>query len=629
MTSPLESGNASMSTNSGAVLLIALACLLPADLTAHGGQYRGPTLGPLTPSGPGGPSQPGSVMGGPLTGGHAGLDVSSWRVWWELNHERYLRGARGAGVSAGVRESVVSPSLARALERTNNADVNSACLIALAKSGGDTPDAEILDVIRARLTRSHIEVREAAVLAMGILGNSDAFDDLDALVRNTRRGRQVVGRDNIGDRVRTFAAYALGLLVNRSEDAALKGKVLDSLLATLQDSQLKDRDVLTGVLNAIRLVNLDAADGAAHKRVLWKTLAALEDYQGRRFTDQRAGPQSHVLTAIAALAGRGDGLEQQRAKALVADQLGRPRLDAMVYRSATIALGQMLAPEDDDYFEILARRVAQPPDPLVRKLGMIAFGEIGGEAAFQQLRAALRGNRRDVQAWAAIGLGVLGHNAPKKPATTQRPNQANGLRAATGKLLLSSLRKNRDKDVQAAIAIGLGMAGYREAAADIRKLLEKYMKLGEFSGHLCVSLALLDDTKSIPLIQQAMATIDQPVLYGHAALALARLDQLDASSTAISALRGGQLKMLPAAAAAIGHLRNPNDVAALSQMIEGVKKKQTTDIANLRVALAAAALGSVADLDPVGFGARVARGMNYTANVQTISNGSYGILDIF
>ena len=50
---------------------------------------------------------------------------------------------------------------------------------------------------------------------------------------------------------------------------------------------------------------------------------------------------------------------------------------------------------------------------------------------------------------------------------------------------------------------------------------------------------------------------------------------------------------------------------------------------DIRAAFAAAALGAVADKDRIGFGARIARGMNYTAKAQTISNGKNGILDIF
>ena len=111
----------------------------------------------------------------------------------------------------------------------------------------------------------------------------------------------------------------------------------------------------------------------------------------RRFKDYMASVQSHVLTALAALVGRGDGVEQQRAKSLAVGVLQRrSKQDAPVWVSAVIALGEMLRPQDDKELAALARRIKRPPDSLVPKFGMIAFGRIGGEFAFEQLRLAYR-----------------------------------------------------------------------------------------------------------------------------------------------------------------------------------------------------------------------------------------------
>jgi hypothetical protein len=86
------------------------------------------------------------------------------------------------------------------------------------------------------------------------------------------------------------------------------------------------------------------------------------------------------------------------------------------------------------------------------------------------------------------------------------------------------------------------------------------------------------------------------------------------------------LRQLAGAAQAISHLRNPNDVTVLSTIVADTKRAKRDAYP---VAFAAAALGAVADRDPMGFGARIAQGMNYAARVQTISNGHNGILDIF
>ena len=107
-------------------LTIATLCLLTTTLPAHGGQYRGPTNGSSPPGNLRGGNQS-LPSGGPLTGGTATLDVQSWRVWWGLNSEPYVRGLRPSLVTDEQRRKVVLPSLKAALDATNNPDVNGMC----------------------------------------------------------------------------------------------------------------------------------------------------------------------------------------------------------------------------------------------------------------------------------------------------------------------------------------------------------------------------------------------------------------------------------------------------------------------------------------------------------------------
>jgi HEAT repeat protein len=558
--------------------------------------------------------------------------MSSWRVWWELNHDRYVPRARPRVVGDETLTAVVLPSLLHALENSGDPDVLSAALVALGKTGVD--DAEVLAAIRSGLARSHVEVREAAALALGLTGSPEVVPDLDALLRDTRDGRRLGDQGQVDDRVRTFAAYALSLVAHRSDDADVDARVLDSLLAALEDGRIRDRDVLTGVLNGIRLIGPEPGRGGAHKRVLWRAVAALERFLERRFRDQTVAVQSHALTALAALVGRGDGVDQRRAKALVLERLEQGRAEPTVLISATIALGRLLQPADEEAYQVLARRIALPPDPMVRNLGMIALGEIGGEASLEHLRRAYGQTDRVVQAWAAIGLGLLAYHAPDAGADPQQTS-ATDLRALVGALLLGGLRENRNREVLAATAIGLGLAGCVDAAPALRKMLEDSMNLDDFAGHLCIALAMLGDTSAIPQIRSAASGVDQPVLFGHAARALAGFGRVDASSAGVEVLRAGggsgpfALLRLSAAAQAVGALRNPADVATLAQLVGPTDRRERATSEHLRRAFAAAALGSVVDRDPLGFGVRVADGMNYTARAQTISNGLSGILDIF
>ena len=43
-------------------------------------------------------------------------------------------------------------------------------------------------------------------------------------------------------------------------------------------------------------------------------------------------------------------------------------------------------------------------------------------------------------------------------------------------ILLTALLRSNNRDVRAALALGLGLAGYQKAAPDLRKLVKKYQK---------------------------------------------------------------------------------------------------------------------------------------------------------
>jgi len=627
------------------VLLAAMVGVLAATLSAHGGQYRGPTSGGSTPATvPGGGPTPGLVPGGPLTGGNATLDLASWRVWWGLNGDAYVRPDSSRPVTDDQRRQLVLPSLKAALDATDHPDINSACLIAIGKAAVSHPTIDVLDVLRQRMDRSNVEVREAAVLAMGLSGRSDAFDDLDAVLRDTPAGRKLVDRSNVGDRARTFAAYALGMLAQRSDATLLKTRILGSLVAVLEDPTVKDRDVLIGVLNGLRLLGTQPDGDGAHKRLLWMAVDAVEKHLDRRLIEDAAAVQSHGLTALAALLGRGDSTLHQRAKDRIVEVLQRRGQDATTYVSAVIALGKIAGPDDAPQVAALVRAVTQPADSLVPKFGMIAMGEIGGEVCRAHLERAFEKGKRDLRPWAALGLGLLAfhdNHAPTAnaaatagtaPPPAAAPAAAPGkLATAVGALLHERLRREK-KEMQAAIAIGLGLADYKPAAADLRQLATKYLSTETLSGPVCLGLAMMEDAASIPIARDAMRSVERPVLFGQAGLALARFAELDASSGAVQVLAASGsthpmfLRRLAAAAQAIGHLRNPDDIAQLAAIVADTRRAKRD---SFPAAFAAAALGSVADRDPVGFGTRVAQGMNYTTRAQTISNGSYGILDIF
>ncbi|MCK5943420.1 MAG: HEAT repeat domain-containing protein, partial [Planctomycetes bacterium] len=314
--------------------------------------------------------------------------------------------------------------------------------------------------------------------------------------------------------------------------------------------------------------------------------------------------------------------------------------EAATYVSAVIALGELLEHSDTEAIATLVKHVRRPRDSLVPKFAMIALGEIGGDTAFEQLRDAFSHGKRDLQPWAALGLGLHARATRPRPKAKPAPAPQGGApdhSPEVDSMLLAALKAESRDELRAAIAIGLGLAG-TEAAAEPLRAITANTRSEVHKGHLLVALAMLDDKPSIPTAEDGLTTVRDAVYFGHAALALAEFGRRDASSTAVARLRTqpiapSYVTWLAASAQAVGHLKNAADLPELIAALQGQRvrrlRRSTAGIDDLRAAFAAAAIGSVTDRDPLGFGARVAHGLNYTAREQTISNGQNGILDIF
>ncbi|MBL8737341.1 MAG: hypothetical protein JNL12_13000, partial [Planctomycetes bacterium] len=167
----------------------------PAPGTGGGGRTGNPDgpsgTGPTTPGGSG-PTTPGSVPGGGSTGSPVGPtgtapqggttgprggmldgDDTTWDQWWEFNKDPYLRlrDAVRSGVlttggdddflvgqtlrpndnsslrpSAEMIQGEILPALKKAIDSTEQRDINSSCMVAMAKIGVDHPDFTLRSV---------------------------------------------------------------------------------------------------------------------------------------------------------------------------------------------------------------------------------------------------------------------------------------------------------------------------------------------------------------------------------------------------------------------------------------------------------------------------------------------------
>lgn len=629
-----------------AIVLFPALCIV-ASASAHGGQYRGPggavppLRGPST-GGPAGPSAPGSS---PTTGGRATAESSSWQTWWEFNKDVYLGrrravdeititgsddfylGTRRAGpridllapTEAVLRDEVV-PALGSLLGAERNRDIQSACLVALGKIGRDGPGVELEPTFAARIARDDQEVRETAVLALGIAGRKAALPLLTALVRDDAEGRRLADRLEVGDRTRAFAAYALGVLAHRSDDGAHKQQVHDLLLPLLSDPEADDRDLRTAAVTGLGMLRADT-DSATHARLAWQTVEELLAWYQRDLGRGDELVQAHAPVAIARLLGRGTSTIHQRCKEHFAAVLGAAeRRSNAILQSAALALGMLAVPAELDAADQPFSRALQVyyergHDRQTRSFCVIALGRIGGAGNRSWLlEAHVRANNATERPWTALALGLIAYASRQDDVVDKTIAQ----------VLLEDLTEASNDDVRAALAVATGLCGDAVAVPAVLALLREHESDERPAGYLCVSLALLDDPISVPQLSDVLErSLRRPFLLQQAAVALGCLGDKDASSRLLEMMRrSDSVAALSALALAVGEI---GDARSIDPLLSLLRDEELTRLAR---AFVAAALGGVGDKDVLRWNTPLSRDGNYAASVDTLTNGSTGVLDI-
>jgi HEAT repeat protein len=630
------------------------ALAFTAALCAHGGQFRGPSAtaqppspGPPAPGGPmGGMIPPPAPLSGPTTGGRPwSSDGTSWQVWWEFakdpwlieaplqtgpvsGSDEYFLGTRRADAARDVmaptevdRHDRIADALLRAIRADRSRDVATACLVALAKVGIDPPGARLVDVFTEFIADGDQEVRETAVLAFGIAGRKEGLDTLIELLDHTPLGRKLVGGADVSERTRTFAAWSLGLVAQRSRDVAVEQRVHDVLLRLLLRPDERDRDLRVGLINALGLLSAPGARSAAETRLCWQTVGELLDYYGRDFGKGDQLVQAHVPTALARLLGRGDSPEHRKVKAVFAAELtGTAHHNPLLGESAAIALGLLCLPpeklaEDAQFAQALLHGWQHATDQLLRYQAALALGRIGGDSNRKTLLGIYEHSNRNIERpWVALALGVLAH---------QRRGTDSPVDAELGRLLLGDVQTIENGDAQSAFALALGLVGYTEAAPVLERM---FGQVGNetLEGYLAVALALLDARGAgDAMVARMQRSVHRPFVLLQCALALGRLGDARTVPTLLEML--GRADSTAALAAIATALIRIGDRRCIDPLMQAALATERTKLAR---AFAAAALGGIGDKDPIPWNSQIAAETNYMAAVDTLTNGATGVLDI-
>lgn len=583
----------------------------------------------MTPAGPGG--------GGPTTpgGGLLGADNSRWELWWEVHQQSFLqlkRAVHGETEPAPAGDTIVprltrpqkpdiraiQDQLYRTLATNPPKDLATACLIALGKIGSDGERFKLIEVLATRLKEHDQEVRETAAIALGISQQQAAFPLLESLVKDDATGRRAVERGEVDDRVRSFAAYGLGLLAWSTDAIEPKQRVYTTMKALLENKELSSRNVKVAAVQALRLLRCDPAASAAHKRLLWQVLGTLETWFCADLGRGDQLLQAHVPTAVARLLERVAGDDSTHWKKLCLEELqASKRRDAAITQSCAIALGFLCSPgealaRDAEYSLALLQVAKKYPDVQTRHYAFISLGRIGGDTNRGELLLALQKAKQLDRPWIALALGVLAFNLDKPDP---------GIQAA----LTAALEPDGDPSAFAGVAIACGLAAAGAAAAPLRAGIAKLRRQDETVSHLCVALGLIGDLGSQMLLANLITTsVRRPDVIRGAALGYARIAGAGASDLLVNLLEGSDPSVvrLSGLAKALELVGDRKAIAPLQAILAKVSAP------NLARAFAAAALGGLADKEEVPWNTKIAVGVNYTAAVETLVDGQSGILDI-
>lgn len=663
---------------------VALGMCAVDSVPAHGGQYRGPgdivppggyghggrptgpygraKRGPITPGGRGSATggraatTPGSIpFGGigrstPRTGGiNITDDLSRWVYWWEFNKAPYIRlrealnAARptsggdvfymGSGrmdrsvdqirpTQSDIRDRVV-PRLLAALEATNDRDITSACMVALAKIGMDSDGSRLLPLYREHLKSRDQEIRESAALCMGISQLPGATSDLVAIVTDNARGRALVDRSPVDQRTRAFAAYGLGLIAHGSNNIGVKRVVFDALRSIVEDDRAPGFNLKVAAIQGMRQLNVGTQPSDAAKILLGECTDTLGAYYQRDLGSGEQLVQAHVPTAIATLLGR-SGARSDRFKQLFASDLASTGTRRDVLRqSAALALGDMARPEeqheaDAPYSQALLRYYTDGKNRQARYFSLMALAQIGGNHNRVELLKILTRAKHLDRPWAALALGVLSFHAIEHDAS---PADV----ATVGRALQTAMKREASPENRASLAIALGLCRYRDAAPDLRELLRTNSHQDELAGYICIGLALMNDTEATDQIGKLVRTsVRRPERLKQSAIALGKLGHFGVSDTLRKQLGDGDKNVakLSAISTALGFIGDRRTLAPLADALFD------EDLTELSRAFAAVALGSIGDLNDLPWNSKFSNDLNYRAAVETLTNRVSGILDI-
>ena len=602
----------------------------------------------------------------PTTGGKDDpLGMTDWQRWWSYNHDAFLdsRGrllalAAANPVTASDQEEDWNPlvaqrralqeALAKPLTETLGAggkeSVLRQCLLALARLAR----VEGLPVSLDRWVAFHLScdaqsLQENALLAMGIGGGAGAIEPLRHVLMDDEAGRTLLGSSGaVSFRLRSFAAYSLGLLGSRSASEGERRAVVHALLFALGSGSAIERELRIACALALGRVPIqpclsavEAQDPARQVEELHLCGGVQSEFLLAIARDPKMDPwfRGHAAAALGRFArNAGPGLpaaddhpavlsRDEIVRALVA-LAGESRGEPAVLHGCLLALGGVID-ADADAADAEAREflleATKRDAPMARRFALLglasAFGRPGlgsePDAAWTGgSRLLLRDYERSKGSglpWYALALAVTGFGR-NQHADAMPASFADGLRVRLGQA----------KEREEAAALALALAVLRPSDPDIgATLLKTCERLDDpaFRTHGAIALGFLGVEAAVPLLERVLDGADAANQAGDssaaviaASLGLRLLGDRDVVPDLVRRIvdaKKDQSRTALAYVHALAFLQDPTGVEPLFALVGDSSRDE-----ELRCAVVWC-LGTLADPDAPDWTAGYANGLDY------------------
>ena len=190
--------------------------------------------------------------------------------------------------------------------------------------------------------------------------------------------------------------------------------------------------------------------------------------------------------------------------------------------------------------------------------------------------------------------------------------------------MVQELENAANEDMVAPLAVAVGLTRHKPAATMLLNMLRDRSENERVAAYLCTSLGLLGDAAAVPTLVEVLEPSQRrPFVLQQCAVALGDLGDGEVTKRLVKMLRENtSVAVLAAVASAIARI---GDRGAIDVLIAA---SADPELPKLGRAFVAVALGGVGDKDPLPWHLPLSVDANYASPVDTLTNGSTGILDI-